>query len=73
MDFKLDIDIKKKPPISSTISIPVSESLDEDIQRIKRVHCKNPRIFNELVRQFLSQLVVKFDNGEIDCEPIQDL
>ena len=65
MEFTFNVIKEKKPSVTTSISLAVTQELKDDIQRIKRDDPDNVYIFNDIIRQFLSQLVEKFDRGEI--------
>lgn len=66
MDFKIKVIVDKKDSINTTISLAVPEEMKRDIMRIKKHKKDNYRWFNEYVRQFMAQLIEKYDRGELD-------
>lgn len=54
---------EKEPSISKIISVPVTEEIERDLQRIKGSSQRNRRMVNELARQFFTQLIKKYDEG----------
>lgn len=65
MEFKFILPKDKKPSVTTSISLAVTQELKDDIQRLKRDDPDNVHIINDIIRQFLGQLVEKFDRGEI--------
>lgn len=68
MDFKIKILKDQEPAISTTIAVPVSDEMSEDIKLIKKSSERNRRLVNESARQFFSQLIAKYKSGEFDVE-----
>lgn len=68
MDFKIKISKDQEPAISTTIAVPVSDEMSEDIKLIKKSSERNRRLVNESARQFLAQLIEKYKSGEFDVE-----
>lgn len=66
MKFTISADIDDKPSIKTTLSVPVTEELKEEVERLKRSSKKNKKLVNEYSRQFFEQLVDKFDKGEFE-------
>lgn len=66
MDFKLTVVKEKEEPINMPLSFPVPETMKQDIKRIKATSRHHSRVINELARQFFTQLIAKYDAGEID-------
>lgn len=65
MEFKFNLPKDKKPSVTTSLSLAVTQEIKDDIQRIKRDNPDNVYIINDIIRQFLSQLVEKFDRGEV--------
>lgn len=65
MEFIFNLPKKKDASVTTSISLAVTQDLKEDIQRIKKSHPDNVFLINEIIRQFLNQLVEKYDRGEI--------
>lgn len=68
MDFKIELLKDQEPAISTTIAVPVSDEMSEDIKMIKKSSERNRRLVNETARQFFSQLIDKYKSGEFDSE-----
>lgn len=65
MEFKLKIK-DDEVSITTPISVPVSKEMESDLKRIKSSSPRNRKIVNDFMRQFIAELIVKFDAGEFD-------
>lgn len=68
MNFEIKILKDQEPAISTTIAVPVSDEMSEDIKLIKKSSERNRRLVNESARQFFSQLIEKYKSGEFEVE-----